>query len=242
MRPDLLLDSSIRMSGIVLLALAATLVLRRRSAAVRHWILAAAIVCAAVAPVLERFVPAWEVPGIADGGMSLPLVQSVSPFDRLTASESAPSGAPPTRVDRFANVSYSSLVEMVWLAGVMVSILVLLVGFSRLARVASRGRRIEDGAWTRICADVARESVLSPLRSGWSCYTHRDDAADEAARRDQNEGTGDSEEVGVAGGDGKNPNPRTLVMHHDVHVHLPVSTEIDVYDAIFRSLRQNLLG
>jgi len=31
-----------------------------------------------------------------------------------------------------------------------------------------------------------------------------------------------------------------LRLHHDVHVHLPVSTDIAVYDAIFRSLRQNL--
>lgn len=31
-----------------------------------------------------------------------------------------------------------------------------------------------------------------------------------------------------------------IVVHHDVHIHLPVSTEIAVYDAIFRSLRANL--
>jgi hypothetical protein len=33
---------------------------------------------------------------------------------------------------------------------------------------------------------------------------------------------------------------RGLQLHHDVHVHLPVSTDIAVYDAIFRSLRQTL--
>jgi hypothetical protein len=30
-----------------------------------------------------------------------------------------------------------------------------------------------------------------------------------------------------------------LRLHHDIHVHLPVSAEVDVYDAIFRALRQN---
>lgn len=30
-------------------------------------------------------------------------------------------------------------------------------------------------------------------------------------------------------------------LHHDVHVHLPLSTDIAVYDAIFRSLRENLM-
>jgi hypothetical protein len=30
-----------------------------------------------------------------------------------------------------------------------------------------------------------------------------------------------------------------LTLHHDIHVHLPTSTQIEVYDAIFRALRQN---
>jgi hypothetical protein len=50
-----------KISFIVLLGLAATAVLRRRSAAVRHWMLAMAIVCAAATPALELIVPAWSV-------------------------------------------------------------------------------------------------------------------------------------------------------------------------------------
>ena len=30
-------------------------------------------------------------------------------------------------------------------------------------------------------------------------------------------------------------------LHHDVHIHLPVSTDVKVYDAIFQSLRDNLM-
>lgn len=33
----------------------------------------------------------------------------------------------------------------------------------------------------------------------------------------------------------------TLLLRHDVHLHLPVSEDIKVYDAIFRSIRNNLL-
>ncbi|WP_143317371.1 DUF5343 domain-containing protein [Cellulosimicrobium sp. KWT-B] len=33
----------------------------------------------------------------------------------------------------------------------------------------------------------------------------------------------------------------TVSLRHDVHVHLPLSTDIAVYDAIFRSLKANLL-
>ena len=48
-------------SVIVLVALAATTLMRKRSAAVRHWVLSAAIVCAAATPLLELVVPSWYV-------------------------------------------------------------------------------------------------------------------------------------------------------------------------------------
>jgi hypothetical protein len=32
----------------------------------------------------------------------------------------------------------------------------------------------------------------------------------------------------------------TIALRHDVHVHLPVTTDINVYDAIFRSIRESL--
>lgn len=32
----------------------------------------------------------------------------------------------------------------------------------------------------------------------------------------------------------------TILLRHDIHVHLPITTDIAVYDAIFRSLRENL--
>ena len=67
MTAQLLLESAMKTSGIVALALLATRMLRRRSAAIRHWILAAALVCAAATPALERFVPAWQIPRIVGG-------------------------------------------------------------------------------------------------------------------------------------------------------------------------------
>src|SRR5262247_2391221 len=48
-------------SVIVLVALAATMMMRKRSAAVRHWILSAALVCAAATPALELIVPSWHL-------------------------------------------------------------------------------------------------------------------------------------------------------------------------------------
>src|SRR2546430_14798046 len=47
------------------LGMAAAFALRRRSAALRHWILAAAVVCAATAPVLWSLAPSWTLPSLA---------------------------------------------------------------------------------------------------------------------------------------------------------------------------------
>ena len=56
----LLLNTSIKVTLIVLVALAATAVLRRRSAGVRHFVLAAALACAAAIPALRAVAPAWQ--------------------------------------------------------------------------------------------------------------------------------------------------------------------------------------
>lgn len=59
---SLLLDSTIKVSFLVLFALAGSAVLRKQSAAVRHWVLSMALACAAVIPVLAVVVPPWSLP------------------------------------------------------------------------------------------------------------------------------------------------------------------------------------
>ena len=50
-----------KLSLVLLAGLAAAACLRSRSAALRHWIVAAAIICAAATPFIETIVPAWPV-------------------------------------------------------------------------------------------------------------------------------------------------------------------------------------
>ncbi|PYQ77744.1 MAG: hypothetical protein DMG01_13845, partial [Acidobacteria bacterium] len=66
---SLLIESAIKVSLIVVVALAVASLMRTRSASLRHWVLAAAIVCAALAPAAARIAPAWHV---AFGGRSAP--------------------------------------------------------------------------------------------------------------------------------------------------------------------------
>ena len=51
-----------KMTAILLLALGLVVLLRHRSAALRHWVLAAGIACAAAMPILEVLTPAWPLP------------------------------------------------------------------------------------------------------------------------------------------------------------------------------------
>ncbi len=62
----LLVESAIKVAIIVLVALACLPLLRKRPAALRHWLLAAAIVCGATAPVVSLAIPAWRLPVAAD--------------------------------------------------------------------------------------------------------------------------------------------------------------------------------
>ena len=57
----LLLDSALRVSLVTAITLLALVLLRRRSAAMRHWVLASATACALLMPVLQPLVPSWQV-------------------------------------------------------------------------------------------------------------------------------------------------------------------------------------
>jgi hypothetical protein len=58
---SLLIESAVKVSLLVGGALAAVSLLPRASAALRHWILAAAIGCALLTPILQPMVPAWSM-------------------------------------------------------------------------------------------------------------------------------------------------------------------------------------
>lgn len=157
-----------KVSVIVLVALAVTVLLRRRSAALRHWVLAAAIGCAAVMPALERLVPAWQLP-----------LSTASAIQRIEEATRSGAGSKALRpgfsgaveqdvagpVEREAPrslqmVTASELLGPIWMTGVGISLLVLAVGLGRLAWLASRARRLACGRWTELADEISRQYGL----------------------------------------------------------------------------------
>jgi len=151
-------------SVIVLVALAATTLMRKRSAAVRHWILSAAIVCAAATPALELIVPSWH----AAFGSAPPLQQRERPTPLGAARQTSPAtmsmAGRPERLrtnpdalsDGVAMPSLTRVLTVTWIAGFSISIGLLLVGLGRLAWLTSRSRRVVTGPWIVTAEEISR--------------------------------------------------------------------------------------
>lgn len=149
---SLVFDSVIRISLVLLFGLAATLLLRRRSAAVRHWLLATSLMCAAALPVLTVVAPAWSLGlAAAPASMTTRLPDRRSPLV-LTETESATAGtaasgpASPVQ-DAPAGTAVGAVLVWLWLAGAVVNGAMLSIGLGRLMRVAARAREITGGIW-----------------------------------------------------------------------------------------------
>jgi beta-lactamase regulating signal transducer with metallopeptidase domain len=144
----------IKVSCIILVGLIAAALLRRRSAAARHWVLAIAILCAAATPALEFVVPSWHLPGrvlqFAQQPRTLQLYTWISARETTDAA-AALSGRTPS-----APLTGRAL-TVIWLAGVIVGLAVLFAGCVRLVLVTSRARPIRDRMWVELTRTLARD-------------------------------------------------------------------------------------
>jgi TonB family protein len=155
----LLFDDAIKVALLVSLALGAANLLRRRSAAARHWVLAVGIACAVAAPVLALVAPSWSValPEMA------PVAPSHSSSSVATAVGNPPGPAagvprsivvqPPTPSRALA--SAASVMAAIWLVGSSILVCVLLVGLIRLRLLASASRPLAGSTWNQYAREIA---------------------------------------------------------------------------------------
>ena len=149
-----------KVSLVLLLGLSAAALLRQGSAAVRHWVLAATIGCAAAMPLLELVVPSWQLP-LSSGRLG----RSVEPLRLLIPVGLAPSfdaadGVRTAGANRAAQVTVPRVLGSVWLAGAAISLSILLVGLARLAWLASKSQRVDHGTWADLSERLSRDYGL----------------------------------------------------------------------------------
>ena len=157
---SLLAGLTIKVSGVLLLALIASVCLRRSSASARHWVLAIGVMSALAMPALSvltvhglqlRF--GLPFAGHADGawfGATVPSRSGGSGLDGLWSTVAALAGADVV----------GWLTVTIWLAGAVVSTGVLLIGLARLRSLRASSSRLVDGRWHQLCADLSRSCGL----------------------------------------------------------------------------------
>jgi len=153
----LLLSVTIKIALLTLAGLAATVMLRRLSAAMRHWVLATTMFCCLSVPAVELFLPSWSI--------SLPvewLTPSATSSLRLSSESPAPrTDAPNGTVNAASDARFNGLLSPaamlagIWIGGALVGLVVLSVGLFRLRSLAARSEPVSSGPWRSIADDVA---------------------------------------------------------------------------------------
>lgn len=161
---SVLLDNTLKVSLILAVALGAGCFLRGRSAALRHWVLAVAICCAAAFPLLGLIAPSWRIAiGAASGSSQVSQTSSVVTTTFIqpqTSDDPTPAGAETSDIHRPIELTIAGLVGAIWAAGAALSFLILLVGLMRLTWLSSRARPIDCGRWVEPAAEIGPRVLL----------------------------------------------------------------------------------
>jgi TonB family protein len=153
-----LLDVVFQSSVILLMGLLLMPLLRSRSAALRHWVLAGTLGCAAAVPFVGGLAPSWSTPldlSFATRALAGPVTRqtmvggsAASPAPgSVAAGEPAP--APPT------SRSLGGLLLLAWFGGTTVSLGALALGLLRLAGLTRRARPVSAGPWVDTVARLS---------------------------------------------------------------------------------------
>ena len=155
------LDLLIRVSLVLAAAWTIATLLRRRPAALRHWVLALGIVGAAVAPTITLLAPAWHLPRTVSHSSATAVepprlaAQAAPAIAAITAEVIATRQSPvPRRV--FNAATLASAAAWVWVGGALVALFALAVGLARLAWIGRRAEPLVDPLWAEVHDEVAR--------------------------------------------------------------------------------------
>ncbi len=158
-----LLGSTLKVSLVVLAGLGVAALLRRRSAAARHWVIAASLLCALVLPIIELLVPAWGVSFARSAAPRVGVSESFVLPEEAGAAATHQPAQPAATVTPLVPSTAGTIVQLVtpaWMLGVSLGVFVLIVGLTRLTWLAARARPVATGPWTRLADEIGRELSL----------------------------------------------------------------------------------
>lgn len=156
----LLLEGAIESSLILIVALAATALLRGRPAALRHAVLAAALGCAALAPLVGRALPSWRMPA-AIASLGGGLADEPDALDASIGRQRVARGAPAAaQVPAPLRPALVRALPAIWITGAAGALVVLVAGFRRLSTLAARARPVADGRWTERAEAIASQYAI----------------------------------------------------------------------------------
>jgi TonB family protein len=155
-----LFDSTLKASVVLLTAFAVVELLQRRSAALRHWVLAVAILCAIAAPVVGLVAPRWNVRVDVwptptqlerESGVATATAVQEPSAAALQPQIHTGMGDAPARSDR---IRWETMAALVWTGGAALTLLILVAGFARLGWLAATARRVDAGRWVTLVDEI----------------------------------------------------------------------------------------
>jgi TonB family protein len=158
----LVLQSSVALA----VALAAAFGFRRRSAALRHFVLASGVAAVLVVAVLPRVTPAWQItlPAAAIESAASTGAAARSGERPIARGVAVAQREPPTS-RAFPAVSIRLVLTAVWLAGLLVVAVRLILGLIGLRRVAARAATVHDDRLRQLLRTLKGElRVTRPVR------------------------------------------------------------------------------
>jgi TonB family protein len=141
------LEFAARSSLVLAVALAASWSLRRQPAALRHWLLAAAIVLAAAQPLMNRVVP--QLPILA----STWTAESISPSPTTGVTTEFAFEPLVNVAEANRNSAWGAMAFRAWMAGAAISLVVLLTGLLWLTFLGSRAPEAGP-AWHQVAEEM----------------------------------------------------------------------------------------
>jgi HEAT repeat protein/beta-lactamase regulating signal transducer with metallopeptidase domain len=168
-------DAGLRASVLLGVAGLAALLLRRGSAAARHFVWTLGLLGALALPVVSALVPAWKLP-LLPAPAAAPALRAPEPappapplMREATPPRARPADAPATAATAAPTlappVDWPLRLGALWMAGALLVALPLFVGSARVLFRSRRGATLDSEAWSALLREVAGALGLSrPVR------------------------------------------------------------------------------